>query len=62
MRLRTTAGAYAGEIREYPYAAGMAALRSGTAERLTDETSTVPRDPAPRVTAPRTWRPIKKRK
>lgn len=34
MRLRTTAGRYAGEIREYDLPVGLAALRAGTAERL----------------------------
>jgi hypothetical protein len=34
MRLRTVAGAYAGQIRDYDYLAGQAALRTGTAERL----------------------------
>jgi hypothetical protein len=36
MRLRTTAGGYAGQIRDYSPVAGMAALRSGTAARLED--------------------------
>lgn len=34
MRLRTLAGAYAGQIRDYGAVAGLAALRSGTAESL----------------------------
>jgi hypothetical protein len=34
MRLRTTAGAYAGEIRDYTRSAGLAALRVGTAEPI----------------------------
>lgn len=34
MRLRTTVGRYAGEVRDYSMAAGLAALRSGTAEPL----------------------------
>lgn len=37
MRLRTLAGAHAGEIREYEFNAGRAALQNGTAERLVDE-------------------------
>ena len=34
MRLRATAGAYAGHVREYSFSAGQAALQTGTAERL----------------------------
>lgn len=34
MRLRTTAGAYAGQIRDYGLVAGRAALAAGTAERV----------------------------
>jgi hypothetical protein len=34
MRLRTLVGAYAGQEHEYGAVAGLAALRSGTAERL----------------------------
>jgi hypothetical protein len=34
MRLRTTVGAYAGEIRDYLFSAGQAALKTGTAERV----------------------------
>jgi len=34
MRLRTLAGAYAGQVRDYDPVAGLAALRSGTAEAL----------------------------
>lgn len=36
MYLRTLAGAYAGQIRDYGRVAGPAALRSGTAERIDD--------------------------
>lgn len=36
MLLRTLAGRYAGEIREYPFHVGQDALRSGTAARLDD--------------------------
>jgi len=35
MQLRTTAGRYAGEIREYSHLAGLAALKAGTATRVT---------------------------
>ena len=31
MRLRTTAGAYAGEIRDYPFSVAQAALKAGSA-------------------------------
>lgn len=34
MYLRTTAGAYAGQIRDYAFGAAQAALRAGTAERV----------------------------
>lgn len=34
MRLRTLAGAYAGEIREYSHQAGRSALAAGTAEPM----------------------------
>ena len=34
MWLRTLAGAYAGQIRDYSMDAGFKALRSGTAERI----------------------------
>lgn len=44
MRLRTLAGAHAGQIRDYPYAVGMSALRTGMAERV-DE---VPQQPLTR--------------
>ena len=33
MQLRTTAGRYAGEIRDYSHLAGLAALKAGTAVR-----------------------------
>lgn len=45
MRLRTVAGAYAGQIRDYSTAVGFAALRSGTAALIdepTDPVRTVP--------------------
>ena len=48
MLLRTTAGRYAGEIREYSHAAGTAALISGTAEPLDAE----PACPAPALARP----------
>lgn len=34
MRLRTLAGAYAGQVRDYSTEVGCKALRSGTAERV----------------------------
>lgn len=42
MWLRTLAGAYAGQVREYSMVVGFNALRSGTAERV---------DSPPRVVA-----------
>lgn len=36
MRLRTLAGRYAGEIRDYHTPVGLNALRSGTAARVED--------------------------
>ena len=50
MRLRTTAGAYAGHIRDYDFGAAQAALKSGTAERI-EPVVPVPARAAP-VTAP----------
>ena len=37
MRLKTVAGAYAGEIRDYTFSAAQAALSTGTAVPLADE-------------------------
>jgi hypothetical protein len=34
MRLKTTVGAYAGQIREYAFTAAQAALKTGAAERI----------------------------
>lgn len=55
MRLRTTAGAYAGQIRDYAYAAGVNALRTGMAERIVEApvasagARTIATDPPPIV-------------
>jgi len=48
MRLRTTAGRYAGEIRDYGFGAGRAALRVGTAEPVEALATT---RPAPKLRA-----------
>jgi hypothetical protein len=49
MRLRTLAGAYAGQIREYGIVTGLAALRSGTAEPIDRPAATIVR-PVPVAT------------
>jgi len=48
MLLRTTAGAQAGQVRNYEAWAAQAALRSGTAERV----DTAPARPAAAAAAP----------
>jgi hypothetical protein len=50
MRLRTTAGRYAGEIRDYAFGAGRAALQVGTAAQVEDVAQTSSR-PAPTLPA-----------
>lgn len=40
MWLRTLAGAYAGQIRDFRTDVGFSALRSGTAERVTSQEQT----------------------
>lgn len=42
MRLKTLAGAYAGQVRDYSTVTGLAALRSGTAVRLEGEIAPPP--------------------
>ena len=66
MRLRTTVGAYAGEIRDYPFSAGQAALKVGSAELVADtprpEQAVTTVTPASLVTGrPAKWRPIKRK-
>jgi len=56
MRLRTLAGAYAGEVRNYSLTAARAALRTGTAERLEGDLP----PPAPFVPTVRVKKPTKK--
>ena len=55
MRLRTLAGASAGEIRDYDGAAGLAALRTGMAEHVepspTPTSAVTPEPVSPRVSA-----------
>lgn len=36
MRLKCLAGAYAGQMRDYSFTTGLAAIRSGTAARVLD--------------------------
>jgi hypothetical protein len=60
MWLRATAGAYAGQIREYGTATGLAALRTGTAERVIESAPVVVMPQSP-VTAQSTA-PDKRRK
>jgi hypothetical protein len=52
MRLRTLAGAYAGQVRDYSTATGLAALRTGMAERV-DAPPSVVRTHAAAVSAPK---------
>jgi hypothetical protein len=65
MRLRTTAGAHAGEIRDYTFSAAQAALRVGSAEIVADES--IPSAANSATTAPterqkkHAWRPIKRK-
>jgi hypothetical protein len=47
MRLRTTAGRYAGQVRDYDLPCGLRALKAGTAEPVeTPDTHTIPAPPA----------------
>lgn len=50
MRLLTTAGAHAGEVRDYSFIAGMGAIRAGTAKRIVLEVP-APLEPVGRVIA-----------
>lgn len=45
MRLRATAGRYAGLVRDYSYSAGVSALGAGTAERVRAEDLSPPVPP-----------------
>lgn len=42
MQLRATAGAYAGQIREYAFTAAQAALKTGAAERVSRPAPSAP--------------------
>lgn len=65
MRLRTTAGAYAGEIRDYPFSVAQAALKVGSAVLVEqDPAPLVITRAAPVAPAPvdrKTWRPHKRK-
>jgi hypothetical protein len=52
MRLRTLIGAYRGQVQDYPYRAGLNALRSGSAEAVEPQAFTRTTPPNRRPTRP----------
>ena len=60
MILKTVAGRYAGELREYAHTAGVAALQAGTAIRVTPEV-VVAGSPRPVPVAVPVTRPTRKK-
>lgn len=52
MWLRTTAGAYAGQIRDYPYLVAVSALRNGTAVRIDIAAPSLAANAAPVIAIP----------